>query len=196
MSVVTATVPLSSRGVRYANWGITSRSFPASALLLVMAFGVGRVSALSQRLRQSVVPVLREGKAADILRVSAARSHHRYPSDEGGLAFWIVPPFDVVIRAAFEHRLHSSRESDIRAQRKECVSDWCRFRHRDAAIAETFARAGAHVFVTDVKLATASETAGAHRAARGARRRRSNLDVRDEAACAERVVRPGHSTFW
>ena len=53
-----------------------------------------------------------------------------------------------------------------------------------AAIAETFARAGAHVFVTDVKLATASETAGRITSA-GGTATPLELDVRDEAACAE-----------
>jgi NAD(P)-dependent dehydrogenase (short-subunit alcohol dehydrogenase family) len=53
-----------------------------------------------------------------------------------------------------------------------------------AAIAETFARAGAHVFVTDVKLATASETAARITSA-GGTATPLELDVRDEAACAE-----------
>jgi NAD(P)-dependent dehydrogenase (short-subunit alcohol dehydrogenase family) len=53
-----------------------------------------------------------------------------------------------------------------------------------AAIAGTFARAGAHVFVTDVKLATASETAGRITSA-GGTATPLELDVRDEAACAE-----------
>ncbi len=49
-----------------------------------------------------------------------------------------------------------------------------------AAIAETFARAGARVFVSDVKLETATETATRI----GGIARALALDVRDEAACA------------
>ncbi len=49
-----------------------------------------------------------------------------------------------------------------------------------AAIAETFARAGARVFVSDVKLETATETATRI----GGTARALALDVRDEAACA------------
>ena len=59
-----------------------------------------------------------------------------------------------------------------------------------AAIAETFARAGAHVFVTDVQLATASETAGRITSA-GGQATPLELDVRDEAACAEIARRTG-----
>jgi NAD(P)-dependent dehydrogenase (short-subunit alcohol dehydrogenase family) len=59
-----------------------------------------------------------------------------------------------------------------------------------AAIAETFARAGAEVFVTDVQLATATETAGRIRSA-GGRATPFELDVRDEAACAEIARRTG-----
>ena len=55
-----------------------------------------------------------------------------------------------------------------------------------AAIAETFARAGAHVFVTDVKLATASETAGRITSA-GGTAMPLEMDVRDEAACVTRA---------
>jgi 2-keto-3-deoxy-L-fuconate dehydrogenase len=52
-----------------------------------------------------------------------------------------------------------------------------------AAIAETFARAGAHVFVTDVALETADATA--NRIARtGGSAVAMRLDVRDEAQCA------------
>lgn len=53
-----------------------------------------------------------------------------------------------------------------------------------AAIADTFARAGAHVFATDVQLASATETAARIRSAGGAATPLA-LDVRDEAACAE-----------
>ena len=53
-----------------------------------------------------------------------------------------------------------------------------------AAIADTFARAGAHVFATDVQLASATETAERIRSAGGAATPLA-LDVRDEAACAE-----------
>ena len=52
-----------------------------------------------------------------------------------------------------------------------------------AAIAETFARAGAHVFVTDVQLATATETVRRIESA-GGTATPLELDVRDEAACA------------
>jgi 2-keto-3-deoxy-L-fuconate dehydrogenase len=53
-----------------------------------------------------------------------------------------------------------------------------------AAIAETFASAGAHVFVTDLQIATATETADRIRAAGGSASAMA-LDVRDEQACAE-----------
>ncbi len=53
-----------------------------------------------------------------------------------------------------------------------------------AAIADTFARAGAHVFATDVQLASATETAERITSAGGAATALA-LDVRDEAACAE-----------
>jgi 2-keto-3-deoxy-L-fuconate dehydrogenase len=53
-----------------------------------------------------------------------------------------------------------------------------------AAIAETFAEAGSHVFVTDVQIATATETAGRITAAGGAATAIA-LDVRDEQACAD-----------
>jgi NAD(P)-dependent dehydrogenase (short-subunit alcohol dehydrogenase family) len=53
-----------------------------------------------------------------------------------------------------------------------------------AAIADTFARAGAHVFATDVQLASATETAGRLKSAGGAATALA-LDVRDEAACVE-----------
>jgi 2-keto-3-deoxy-L-fuconate dehydrogenase len=52
-----------------------------------------------------------------------------------------------------------------------------------AAIAETFARAGAHVFATDVQIATATETTERITAAGGSATALT-LDVRDEAACA------------
>ena len=52
-----------------------------------------------------------------------------------------------------------------------------------AAIAETFARAGAHVFATDVQIATATGTADRIKAAGGSATALA-LDVRDEAACA------------
>jgi NAD(P)-dependent dehydrogenase (short-subunit alcohol dehydrogenase family) len=52
------------------------------------------------------------------------------------------------------------------------------------AIAETFARAGAHVFVTDVKIETATETATRITSAGGAAVALA-LDVRDEAACVD-----------
>ena len=53
-----------------------------------------------------------------------------------------------------------------------------------AAIAETFARAGAHVFATDVQIATANETAERIRSTGGTATAFA-LDVRDEAACAK-----------
>jgi NAD(P)-dependent dehydrogenase (short-subunit alcohol dehydrogenase family) len=53
-----------------------------------------------------------------------------------------------------------------------------------AAIAETFARAGAHVFAADIQMATATETAERIRSA-GGDATPVALDVRDEAACAE-----------
>jgi 2-keto-3-deoxy-L-fuconate dehydrogenase len=53
-----------------------------------------------------------------------------------------------------------------------------------AAIAETFARAGARIFVTDVQLATATETAQRITTAGGTATPLA-LDVRDEDACAE-----------
>ena len=59
-----------------------------------------------------------------------------------------------------------------------------------AAIAETFARAGAHVFVTDVQIATATETADRIRSAGGTATPLA-LDVRDEAACAEIAAKTG-----
>jgi NAD(P)-dependent dehydrogenase (short-subunit alcohol dehydrogenase family) len=52
-----------------------------------------------------------------------------------------------------------------------------------AAIAETFARAGARVFVTDVQIATATETAE-RIAKEGGTATPLALDVRDEEACA------------
>ena len=52
-----------------------------------------------------------------------------------------------------------------------------------AAIAETFARAGAHVFAADIQMATATETVERIRSAGGAATPVA-LDVRDEAACA------------
>jgi NAD(P)-dependent dehydrogenase (short-subunit alcohol dehydrogenase family) len=51
-----------------------------------------------------------------------------------------------------------------------------------AAIAETFARAGAHVFVTDVQMETAEATAARIKTAGGAAEAKA-LDVRDESAC-------------
>jgi 2-keto-3-deoxy-L-fuconate dehydrogenase len=51
-----------------------------------------------------------------------------------------------------------------------------------AAIAETFARAGAHVFATDVQIATAAETTERIKAAGGSATALT-LDVRDETAC-------------
>jgi 2-keto-3-deoxy-L-fuconate dehydrogenase len=53
-----------------------------------------------------------------------------------------------------------------------------------AAIAETFARAGAHVFVTDVTLEAATATAGRIVGGGGAAEAMM-LDVTDEQACAE-----------
>jgi 2-keto-3-deoxy-L-fuconate dehydrogenase len=53
-----------------------------------------------------------------------------------------------------------------------------------AAIAETFAEAGAHVFVTDISIDTANETADRIRAASGSAAAMT-LDVRDERACAD-----------
>jgi 2-keto-3-deoxy-L-fuconate dehydrogenase len=52
------------------------------------------------------------------------------------------------------------------------------------AIAETFARAGAHVFATDVQIETATETAKRITSAGGAAVALA-LDVRDEAACVD-----------
>jgi 2-keto-3-deoxy-L-fuconate dehydrogenase len=57
-----------------------------------------------------------------------------------------------------------------------------------AAIAETFASAGALVFVTDVDRASAAETAR-RIAAGGARTEFMALDVRDEAACRDTATR-------
>jgi NAD(P)-dependent dehydrogenase (short-subunit alcohol dehydrogenase family) len=53
-----------------------------------------------------------------------------------------------------------------------------------AAIAETFAEAGAQVFVTDVQIATATETA-TRIASAGGNATALVLDVRDEQACAD-----------
>jgi NAD(P)-dependent dehydrogenase (short-subunit alcohol dehydrogenase family) len=53
-----------------------------------------------------------------------------------------------------------------------------------AAIAQTFAAAGARVFATDVQIGTATETADRINAAGGSATALA-LDVRDEAACAE-----------
>ncbi len=53
-----------------------------------------------------------------------------------------------------------------------------------AAIAETFARAGARVFATDVQIAAATETAERITSAGGTATALA-LDVRDEAGCAE-----------
>jgi NAD(P)-dependent dehydrogenase (short-subunit alcohol dehydrogenase family) len=53
-----------------------------------------------------------------------------------------------------------------------------------ASIAETFAAAGAHVFATDVQMATAAATAERITAAGGSATA-LELDVRDEAACAD-----------
>jgi NAD(P)-dependent dehydrogenase (short-subunit alcohol dehydrogenase family) len=59
-----------------------------------------------------------------------------------------------------------------------------------AAIAETFARAGAHVFVTDINLAAATETAG-RIAEAGGSAAPLTLDVRDERACEAIAARTG-----
>jgi 2-keto-3-deoxy-L-fuconate dehydrogenase len=59
-----------------------------------------------------------------------------------------------------------------------------------AAIAETFARAGAHVFVTDVQNETAGATAARIKAAGGAAVPIA-LDVRDESACAAAAAATG-----
>ncbi len=59
-----------------------------------------------------------------------------------------------------------------------------------AAIAETFARAGAHVFVTDVQEETAAATA-ARIAAAGGAAEPIMLDVRDEAACGAVAAKTG-----
>jgi NAD(P)-dependent dehydrogenase (short-subunit alcohol dehydrogenase family) len=59
-----------------------------------------------------------------------------------------------------------------------------------AAIAETFARAGARVFVTDVNLAAAGETVS-RIAADGGRAVPLQLDVTDEARCVEIPVTTG-----
>ena len=59
-----------------------------------------------------------------------------------------------------------------------------------AAIAETFARAGAHVFVTDINLAAATETAG-RIAEAGGSSAPLTLDVRDERACEAIAARTG-----
>ena len=59
-----------------------------------------------------------------------------------------------------------------------------------AAIAETFARAGAHVFVTDVQLETAEATAARIRTAGGAAEAVA-LDVRDESACGSVAAATG-----
>jgi NAD(P)-dependent dehydrogenase (short-subunit alcohol dehydrogenase family) len=59
-----------------------------------------------------------------------------------------------------------------------------------AAIAETFARAGAHVFVTDVQKDTAAATASRITAAGGSAASIA-LDVRDEAACAAAAAATG-----
>jgi 2-keto-3-deoxy-L-fuconate dehydrogenase len=61
-----------------------------------------------------------------------------------------------------------------------------------AAIAETFARAGARVFVTDVDERTASATAS-RIAAAGGRAESLALDVRDESACRDLAARVGGS---
>ncbi len=61
-----------------------------------------------------------------------------------------------------------------------------------AAIAETFARAGARVFVTDLDEPSASATAG-QIAAAGGRAEPLALDVRDEAACRDVAARIGES---
>jgi NAD(P)-dependent dehydrogenase (short-subunit alcohol dehydrogenase family) len=59
-----------------------------------------------------------------------------------------------------------------------------------AAIAETFAEAGAHVFVTDVQIASATETAGKITSAGGSATAVA-LDVRDEQACADVATSTG-----
>ncbi len=59
-----------------------------------------------------------------------------------------------------------------------------------AAIAETFARAGAHVFVTDVQIAGATATAEKIGAAGGSARALA-LDVRDEQACRDTAAITG-----
>jgi 2-keto-3-deoxy-L-fuconate dehydrogenase len=59
-----------------------------------------------------------------------------------------------------------------------------------AAIADTFAEAGAHVFVTDIRIDTANETADRIRAAGGSAAAMA-LDVRDEQACADVVKATG-----
>jgi NAD(P)-dependent dehydrogenase (short-subunit alcohol dehydrogenase family) len=59
-----------------------------------------------------------------------------------------------------------------------------------AAIAETFARAGAHVFVTDVQVETATATARRITEAGGAATSMA-LDMRDEAACAAAAAATG-----
>jgi 2-keto-3-deoxy-L-fuconate dehydrogenase len=61
-----------------------------------------------------------------------------------------------------------------------------------AAIAETFARAGARVFVTDLDETGASATAG-RIADAGGRAEPLALDVRDEAACRDVAARVGGS---
>ena len=61
-----------------------------------------------------------------------------------------------------------------------------------AAIAETFARAGARVFVTDLDERGASATAG-RIAEAGGRAEPLALDVRDEAACRDVAARVGES---
>jgi len=58
------------------------------------------------------------------------------------------------------------------------------------AIAETFARAGAHVFVTDVEMETAGETVRRIEAANGNAAALA-LDVRDEEACLDVGRRTG-----
>jgi 2-keto-3-deoxy-L-fuconate dehydrogenase len=59
-----------------------------------------------------------------------------------------------------------------------------------AAIADTFAEAGAHVFVTDIRIDTANETADRIRGAGGSAAAMA-LDVRDEQACADVVKATG-----
>jgi 2-keto-3-deoxy-L-fuconate dehydrogenase len=58
------------------------------------------------------------------------------------------------------------------------------------AIAETFARSGAHVFATDVQIDTAEETAKRIMSAGGSAVAMA-LDVRDEAACVDVARRTG-----